>query len=85
MKRIILTAAALTLAGPALAASQLEMLHGVSPNVYTTAQLAEIHLSADNQTGVKKHYETKGVLVLSTTGSQTAGVTPFARPMKGGS
>lgn len=68
MKRIVLTAAALALAGPALAASQLEMLHNVSPNAYTPAQLAEMHLLAGKQGGVKRYYDTQGALVISTTG-----------------
>lgn len=68
MKRIILTAAALTLAGPALAASQLEMTHDVKAGVYTTAQLAEMHLASDTNAGEIRFHQTKGVLVFSTTG-----------------
>lgn len=76
MKRIILTAAALTLAGPALAASQLEKALGVSPDVYTPAQLAELHFTRSDHGGVPKRYHTEGALVISTTGPAPKSATP---------
>ena len=64
MFRIILTAAALTFSGPALAASQLELSLGVNPDAYSTAQLAELLLLDDDSPRV--HFKTKGTLVIST-------------------
>ncbi len=52
MKRIILaSAAALFVAGPVFASSQLEAKLGVEPGVYTTAELASLALGQNHETG----------------------------------
>lgn len=66
MRRIILTAAALALTGPALAASQLESNLGVSPDFFTTAELARLHLLQDGDDSRRIFFETEGNLVIST-------------------
>ncbi len=78
MKRnIFLTAAALTLAGPAFAASQLETLLGVSPGIHTPAELAELHFARDGGDTPPVRFPTKGVIVFSTHGPDATSTRPI--------
>jgi len=82
MKRaIFLTAAALTLAGPALAASQLETLLGVSPGTHTPAELAQLHFARDGGDTPPVRFSTEGVLVISTHGPDATSTAPVPASM----
>lgn len=80
MIRIILTAAALTLAGPALAASQLEALLGVSPSVYSPAQLARLHFAHGDDDATRPFFDTTGAFVFSSHGQKSEFPTSARTP-----
>lgn len=65
MIRLILTAAALAVAGPALAGSQLESLLDVTPGAHSRAQLAKLHLARADDEHPRVYFETPGALVIS--------------------
>jgi hypothetical protein len=73
---IFLTAAALTLAGPAFAASQLETLLGVSPGIHSPAQLAELHFASAGGDTPPVRFSMPGVIVFSTHGPDATNPRP---------
>jgi hypothetical protein len=82
IRAIFLTAAALTLAGPAPAASQLETLLGVSPGVHTPAELAELHFAGDGGDTPPVRFSTMGSIVISTHGPDATSADPVPAAMR---
>ena len=77
MQRLLaLTAAILTLSGPALARSQLERLLGVTPEIYSPSELAQLHFASADDDNPPIRFETKGTLILSTHGHREHSVAP---------
>ena len=72
---LFLTAAALTLPGPAFAASQLETLLGVSPGTHSPAELAELHLASGGDSPPVR-FSMPGVIVFSTHGPDATSPRP---------
>lgn len=78
MTRTLLTAAAaLMIAAPALAASQLETKLGVAPGTYTTAELVALQFGQDHDTGdgARVSIDVREPGMIVSTSNRTAGST----------